>query len=302
MLNFRPINQEDIPVIREFTQKCGIQSCDLTLCGIYLWGIYYKYEICKYNDILFIKGIDEFGKPAFAVPLGATNMNEAVKLVCEYCREKDMDIRFSFVPESILPEFGECEAVMLEDWADYIYESDKLSTLSGKKLHRKRNRFNKFFNNYPKETHDCSLVSINAENITLVREYYYRFLAENEPEDERLIAEEMILKRLFDEYESLGMLGEMLVLDGRIIAFAIGEIVGDTLYIHFEKADKAIDGAYEVINCLFVQKHGKVVPFIDREEDMGNEGLRAAKRAYNPIKMVNKYEVIFKNREFKWKN
>jgi hypothetical protein len=70
MLNFREIEKDDVATIREYTQSCGIQSCDFTLCGIYLWGVYYKYEICVYKNTLYVKGVDESGSAAFALPIG----------------------------------------------------------------------------------------------------------------------------------------------------------------------------------------------------------------------------------------
>ncbi len=289
MLSFRKIEKYDIPTIKYYTQNCGIQSCDFTLCGIYLWSAYYGYEMCVFEDTLFIKGRDEYGKDAFALPIGALDTKDAVAVVRDYCAKRGLKPRFSFVPDSKTDDFVDGRLQKLEGWSDYIYESSALASLSGKKLHKKKNRFNKFVKAYP----DYKFESVTTENISCVGEFYNMFIKDNPAENERLRAEEGIIRRLLDEYSLLGLKGGMLTVDGEVVAFAFGERVGDTLYVHFEKANRAFDGAYEAINCLFVRNFAEDSAFVDREEDMGDEGLRQAKSAYCPIKMVDKYEVRY---------
>ncbi len=289
MLSFRPIEKSDIPIIKYYTQNSGIQSCDFTLCGIYLWGAYYGYEICVYEDTLFIKGKDEYGKDAFALPIGALDTKDAVTVVRDYCARHSLKPRFSFVPDSKIDDFVDGRLQKLEGWSDYIYESSTLATLSGKKLHKKKNRFNKFVKTY----RDYRFEAVTEENISLVRDFYSSFVSENPAENERLRAEEGIICRLLDEYSLLGLKGGFVSVDGEVVAFAFGERVGDTLYVHFEKANRAFDGAYEAMNSLFVRNFAEDSAFVDREEDMGDEGLRKAKTAYCPVKMVDKYEVRY---------
>ncbi len=289
MLCFRAIEKSDIAVIREYTQNCGIQSCDFTLCGIYLWGVYYKYEICVYKNTLFIKGIDESGRAAFAVPFGEMDTSNAVARVRDYCKMHNIEPRFSFVPKCALPAFSGGSALKLEGWSDYIYSAESLSTLSGKRLHKKKNRFNKFIKTYENHRFLC----VNSENIDRLREFYEHFKAENPADSERLFAEKEIIQRLLDDYHELGLNGGMLEVNGEIIAFAIGERVGDTLYVHFEKALRSFDGAFEAVNCFFVREFANGATFVDREEDMNDLGLRQAKTAYAPLYLVDKYEVVF---------
>ena len=289
MLSFRKIEKEDVPTIKYYAQSCGIQSCDFTLCGIYLWGAYYGYEMCEYENTLFIKGRDEYGKDAFALPIGALDTRDAVDIVRDFCARHDLKARFSFVPESKIEDFAEGRIQKLDGWSDYIYGANALASLSGKKLHKKKNRFNKFVKTYP----DYRFESVTTDNIARVRDFYLSFLAENPPENERLNAERDIILRLMDEYSLLGLNGGMISVDGEVVAFAFGERVNDTLYVHFEKANRKFDGAYEAMNCLFVRNFASDSLFVDREEDMGDEGLRRAKSSYCPIKMVDKYEVRY---------
>ena len=293
MLHFRAIDKGDIAIIREYTQNFGIQSCDFTLCGVYLWGVYYKYEICVYKNTLFIKGVDESGRVSFAVPFGEMERSESIRIVCDYCRLHKIEPRFSFVPKCALDSFVGGNALELEGWADYIYDAESLATLSGKKLHKKKNRFNKFIKTY--ENH--RFLRVNGENIARLREFYARFKRENPADTERLVAEEAIIERIFDEFEDLSLNCGMLEVDCEIIAFAIGERVGDTLYVHFEKALRSFDGAFEAVNCLFVREFANDARFVDREEDMNDLGLRQAKMAYNPAYFVDKYAVLMPESE-----
>ena len=153
----------------------------------------------------------------------------------------------------------------------------------------KKNRFNKFVKTYP----DYRFVTVTADNISRVRDFYLKFVQENSSENERLQAEERIIRRLMDEYTLLGLQGGFISVDGKVVAFAFGERVGDTLYVHFEKANRNFDGAYEAINSLFVREFASGAFYVDREEDMGDEGLRKAKMAYCPIKTVDKYEIRY---------
>ncbi len=289
MLSFRAITAADINTIKKYANECGIQSCDFTLSGIYLWGVYYGYEMCEYADTLFIKGRDESGRAAFACPMGEMDGRKAVALLLEYCENHNIEARFSFVPESVLQYFEGGSALKLVDWSDYVYDSASLATLSGKKLHKKKNRFNKFVKTYPNYRFEV----VDDSNIDALRKFYKAFAAENVAENERLAAEERIIYKLLDEYSLLGLLGGLLWVEDRIVAFAIGERVGDTLYMHFEKANRAYDGAYEAMNSLFVRNFGADARFVNCEEDMGDEGLRQAKTAYCPVMKIDKYEIVY---------
>lgn len=289
MLKFEKITEKDIPTIKYYTRNCGVRSCDFTLCGIYLWGVYYGYEICVFDETLFIKGVDESGKRAFALPIGKLQGEKAVALVRDYCEKEGIEARFSFVPYERLGDLSGGSAKQLVGWSDYIYEAEKLATLSGKALHKKKNRFNKFVKSNP----DYSFEKLTDENVEELREFYLGFLEENPTNDARLNAEAIIIKKALDEFSLLGLDGGILKVENKIVAFALGEKIGDTLYVHFEKANRSIDGCYEAMNRLFAENFKRDVKFVDREEDMGDEGLKRAKNAYNPLFLVDKYEVVF---------
>ncbi len=287
-LNFRNMALSDIPMIRKMLESNPIRTCDRTLCGLYLWGLYYEYKMCVFDGTLYIKGRDENGEPAYAFPIGGDTA-AAVRRILRHCRENGETARFSFVPQELLPMLPGGRAERLSGWSDYVYAADSLATLSGKKLHKKKNRFNKFVADHPQH----ELVPITAETLPEAVAFYKKYCDEGGFEDPRLYAERAAIERLLSEFGDLGIFGAVLRAEGRCVGFSLGDRVGDTLYIHFEKADKSVEGAYEALNCLFVRENAADCVYVDMEEDMDEPGIRQAKNAYNPAMLIDKYEVVF---------
>ncbi len=287
-LNFRNMALSDIPMIRKILESNPIRTCDRTLCGLYLWGLYYEYKMCVFDGTLYIKGRDENGEPAYAFPIGGDTA-AAVRRILRHCRENGETARFSFVPQELLPMLPGGRAERLSGWSDYVYAADSLATLSGKKLHKKKNRFNKFVADHPQH----ELVPITAETLPEAVAFYKKYCDEGGFEDPRLYAERAAIERLLSEFGDLGIFGAVLRAEGRCVGFSLGDRVGDTLYIHFEKADKSVEGAYEALNCLFVRENAADCVYVDMEEDMDEPGIRQAKNAYNPAMLIDKYEVVF---------
>ncbi len=287
-LNFRNMALSDIPMIRKMLESNPIRTCDRTLCGLYLWGLYYEYKMCVFDGTLYIKGHDENGEPAYAFPIGGDTA-AAVRRILRHCRENGETARFSFVPQELLPMLPGGRAERLSGWSDYVYAADSLATLSGKKLHKKKNRFNKFVADHPQH----ELVPITAETLPEAVAFYKKYCDEGGFEDPRLYAERAAIERLLSEFGDLGIFGAVLRAEGRCVGFSLGDRVGDTLYIHFEKADKSVEGAYEALNCLFVRENAADCVYVDMEEDMDEPGIRQAKNAYNPAMLIDKYEVVF---------
>ena len=182
-----------------------------------------------------------------------------------------------------------------EDVADYVYESEKLATLSGKKLHSKRNHINKFKAVYEGR---WSYEPITKDNLEECFQMALKWRNENGCEDdEEKNAEICVTLNSLRLFEELELVGGVLKVDGEIAAFTIGEpICEDTFVVHIEKAFADIDGAYTMINQQFVQHACMDYKYVNREEDTGAEGLRKAKRSYRPVFMVEKGVVTEKQK------
>ena len=177
-----------------------------------------------------------------------------------------------------------------EDSADYVYESEKLATLSGKKLHSKRNHVNKFKSEYEGR---WGYEPIKKDNLEECFQMGLKWRNDNGcEEDEEKNAEICVTLNSLRLFEELELVGGILRVDGQIVAFTIGEpICSDTFVVHIEKAYADIPGAYNMINQQFVEHECMNYKYVNREEDTGSEGLRKAKRSYRPVFMVEKGDV-----------
>ena len=178
------------------------------------------------------------------------------------------------------------------DAHDYLYEAEKLRTLSGRKYHSKKNHFNSFVKEYGDRFEYRTLTCKDfPEAINLMDRW-----AEDKEKDQNLVGERLAVEKVFRNYSRLSetKVGGIFI-DGLLESFTFGELLNpDTLVVHVEKANPEIRGLYAAINKLFLENEFPNVEFVNREEDLGIEGLRQAKLSYKPIKLVEKYTLIEK--------
>lgn len=294
---FRSLTTADIPSIKKYIADNPWRTCDYTVGGIFMWLDYFDYEFCIYRDTLFIKGESENnrGNTAFSLPLGELPLNESATLLADYCASAGRRLEFSAIPESMAVELagvtgGRLE--MLDGWSDYLYDASALATLSGKVYSKKRNHVNRFLADNP----DYRFEAVGVSNVAEVRQFMLGVDLSDKSDVDTAAYE---LSQCIDVVDNLGAYGfEGALLrdnNGRVCAVTFGEVVGDTLYVHIEKMDHDIAGAGETINKLFAGSMTEKYPqirFINREEDMGDEGLRYAKNSYHPVSLLKKYNVI----------
>lgn len=174
--------------------------------------------------------------------------------------------------------------------ADYLYRATDLATLVGHRFNKKRNRVNKFKSTYP----DFQYEAITPQNLPELIAFFDRYMQEYHKDSELFAYEESMVARVLREYDRLPFEGGVLRVGGEIAAFSVGEVVGDTLVVHIEKARKEVVGAYEAINLFYsaqmVEAHPEV-QYINREDDAGDPGLREAKLSYNPETILKKYNI-----------
>lgn len=296
-LHFHQITLSDLPKIdRLLRQYPMTHTCDMTIGGIYMWIDCFRYEYCIFDETLFIKGFAENmpGVTAFSLPVGRLPLDRAVGLIRQYCDTNGIEMIFSAIPEERAAAVaalsgGRCEE--LDGWADYVYEASALAALTGKKLSKKRNHVNHFMlenPNYEIETLTPDLIPEVLMFLT------GRPLAEKLDVSMALYEQEESVKVLANysayPFEGLVLRGE----SGEIVAFTIGEVMGDTLFVHIEKMNHEVTGAGETINRLFAAEMLRRYPqlgYINREEDMGDPGLRHAKESYHPVALLRKYNI-----------
>ncbi len=273
------------------------RTCDYTIGGMLMWADYFDYKYCIFDDTLFVKGISEShpGLEAFSLPLGSMLLDDAVAMVSDYCGRSGMKMAFTAVPADVAPRLAQlCGGVVepLDGWSDYLYSASSLATLTGKAYSKKRNHVNRFISDNP----SYGFEMISAVNIGEARDFVMSVDVDGKA-DEATAAYELqqcldVMDRL-DDYLFEGAL----LRDGRgrVCAVTFGEVVGDTLFVHIEKMNHLVSGAGESVNRFFAELMLESHPglkYINREEDMGDEGLRYAKESYHPVALLGKCDIV----------
>lgn len=291
-INLKRPELEDRALINDYLKYADTRSCEMTFANTYLWSRHYDVGFAIVEDMLV------FGRTAgdvsFTVPVGPggeERLKQALDTLMRYCEEQEVPFQLHNVTKE---DFDRLEALYPgqffisyeREYADYVYETEKLAKLSGKKYHSKKNHANKFKALYP----DWSYEPITKDNVEECFQMALRWRELNGcEEDEEKHAEICVTLNYLRLFEELNMRGGALRVNGEIVAFTVGEPVGkDTLVVHIEKAFADIQGAYTMINQQFAEHEGAGFTYLNREEDMGEEGLRQAKMSYKPVFLVEK--------------
>lgn len=292
---WKKIELSDKDVIQGYYQQEKSRNCEFTFANNFLWAPHYeiRYAIIE-GMLVFLSDESTF---SVSFPLGKGDLKKTVDVLLAYFAEKGRPFKMHLVSplqfkrlEALYPD--RFQIVYDRDRADYVYESEKLITLSGKKLHGKRNHINKFKEMHP----DWSYENITEENTQECLEMAQQWRILNGCEDdEEKEAEFCVTLNALKLRKELGLKGGLLRADGRVVAFTLGEPGGDDIFVvHIEKAYADVQGAYPMINQQFVEHEGAAYQYINREEDTGAEGLRKAKLSYYPVMMLEKGIVTLK--------
>ena len=295
-LNFQSITHADMEKIFQYLQMESGRTTDFSYAGVLMWVDYFKYEYAIIDNTLFIKGVveNDTDTPAFSLPIGRLPLKESLEKIRSYCRNHKIPAVLSAVPEYALEELedaGISSINPLEDWGDYLYDAKTLSTLTGKKMSKKRNHVNKFESLYP----ESRLETLDASNADKA----IRFMDIVDEEGDKVamaIEERRMTRKLLDLIKEgdIRLEGAILMVGDKVAAFTIGDIKNDTLFVHVEKASREFEGSYEKINkefaALMTARHPEIL-YINREDDSGDEGLRKAKLSYHPIEILKKYNI-----------
>lgn len=282
---YKKLELKDIPKIRPYFHMAQIGSCDYSVGGMFMWRDYYHMEYSIENGVFYSRLYDKSGKCYYNIPIG-----QDVKECLELLIEKEGKLSFCTVPDNMLEVFQSLDCkfkvIAQPDFADYLYNSSDLIHLSGKKLSGQRNQIHQFLKENSLWTYETISDGIIQE-IKRFLESEYK-LSENATDFEN--EEQNKVLEVIDNYNTYGFVGSVLRVGGTIVGFSIGEIVGDTLFVHIEKANRAFKGVYQMLVNLFAKEYSSnTIQFINREEDMGDAGLRISKKSYHPVRLINKY-------------
>ena len=291
MIDFKSLDPANKEAYDRYLLNAGERGCEYSFVNLYLWG---RQKAAFLNDHLVF--FSQFNRRSvYLFPIGYGDKKPVLNAVMEDAKARGIPCRFTGMTqddcallESLYP--GKLRYHFDRDCFDYVYAIDDLADLKGRKFQRKRNHLNRFRDANP----DHVLEPITEENIAqvqqLVETWYQLRLQENPHGDYHM--ERAALTKALQQRQTLGLEGLVLRSGGQLLAMTMGSQLNATTFdIHFEKALDIADGAYAAINNGFARYLREKYPqlqWLNREDDMGLEGLRKAKLSYNPDHMIEK--------------
>lgn len=287
---FKKIALADKPVFDEVFNRLQYLGSECTFTNLFIWRDCYDICWAQEDGFLLIQVLRD--DTSFVLPPFGGKVEDLPSVLKKlYGKFGAFEMRGIY--RDIIEEI---EEVMPEKFtftldrsnSDYIYRVSNLATLSGRKYHQKKNHANAFRKAYP----NYKYVPMSKEIIKDCLEFSELWNKEKDEQefDESLHCERLAIIEALNNFDVLGFRGAAIFIDGQVEAMTFGEkITNDTAVIHVEKANPNIRGLYTVINQEFCQREWSDLKYINREEDMGLEGLRKAKLSYHPKYLLDKF-------------
>lgn len=289
MLDFKEIKIKDREILSEYLNIDRAIMSDRVFQSLYIWRRLYRVGYCIKDGFLFIRN-ESLEYNMYYMPVGEGDISKAIELI--YKTEKGNPFFIALITEQKLEEVEKCldsSAAVFEtdEEFDYIYDAQRLISLTGKKLQSKRNFINRFKAEYEGR---WSFAPISPQSDKKeILDFLDDWMKNGQRNAEDFLSEREAVRCALDNFDELGFYGAKLMVDEKIVAFTLGakqnEEVMDVL---IEKADNTV-GAYQMINREFAEAFCNDVKYINREEDLGIEGLKKAKLSYQPVFLVKKY-------------
>ena len=296
MLEFKCVSINDLERYNKYRLADVTYASEGAFTTMFIWNRYYNLEYADNGEFLFIRFNIKGKESAYFFPIGKGNLKKAIDELYEYSKARGERLRFILVTKENADKLSALfpDRFLMEpdrNCFDYVYLTEKMISLSGKKLHSKRNHLNYFLENYKYEYLKITEQKLLEE----CAQKAYKLVSEKTKN--RNSFELGAMERYFENYFGLNQKGGAIRIDGEIVAMSFGERLNrETALIQIELADENYRGAYQVINKLFCENEWKDCLYVNREEDMGIEGLRRAKKSYQPEFLVEKYIVWEENK------
>ena len=291
-IKFEKLSLQNADLIAKSFKDCKYMLSEYSLGYMLSWKKYFKTSFAYVNGQLIIKFFSG-KKTCFLLPIGGSSPD--FKVFDDIADSLNVTPKFIAVPDKYLTDvskyFGQANVVSEYDrkWSDYVYDATEFCKFEGKKYHGQRNHVNKFLALYPNYQY-IKMQGDEQERTELfafLDEYAKQYAKPSEIWKDELNSAYMLVENI----KKLGLLGAYIKIDGRVVALTVGEIAGETLIIHIEKAFRDYDGVYPTLANKFANEHCVGLKYINREDDSGDLGLRTSKMQYHPIELAHKYYV-----------
>ena len=291
MINFQPLTVNHKALCDSYLLDGVQRGCEYYFANLYLWG---RQQAAVVKDHLVF--FSQFNRrTVYPFPVGPGDKKEIIQAIMEDAGARGIPCRITGLDQEqiqLLDELfpGQFRFHCDRDSYDYVYDIHDLADLKGRKYQKKRNHYNRFRESFPNYTVQPLTKEWVPGVFAMVEQWYEDKLREDPQGDYHM--ERAALKKALNHMEDLGLDG-LVILDGTdVLAMTLGSpLSNDTFDIHFEKARAGAEGAYPVVNCEFARYLRDKYPqlrYLNREDDLGLEGLRKAKLSYYPHHLVEK--------------
>jgi len=290
---FQPIELADSDPIREILWRYQPQTSEWTFTNLFIWRSHYGFQWSIHGDwLLVICKASPQGFYAFQ-PIGPPSRMATTRLLLEWLRDEkgEKNPRLERADQRLVKELAGAKGLVIEpvrDQFDYVYQTQDLARLAGRKYHSKRNHIRHFL-----QAHAFTYVGLREDHLQACLELGGLWCEMRRcEEDLNLMGEWEAVREALSHFHALSIQGGVILIENKVQAFALGELLNEeTAVVHIEKANPEIPGLYTMINQQFCEKSWPHVPSVNREQDLGEPGLRRAKLSYYPDHLVEKFQI-----------
>jgi hypothetical protein len=297
IINFKTLELDDIVEMLPYFRATNLKLSGYSAAFLFMWRKYRGLQFAYIENCIVFKE-EAQGGIYFHYPMELNDGDEqkALDAIERYTRENNIRLHFTCVPRNrimvLIDRYGaELRLTNNRKWRDYMYSAEDFKNFAGKKFSGQRNHINKFYKLYPGAVFSQICAKDNLDEIM----EFMRLYESRQLEKGTLMAKEELnaTYALIPNIDKLHLLCGALRVDGKMVALSIGERCGETLIIHIEKALTEYEGAYPSMAQAFARNYAvDGVKYVNREDDSGDPGLRKSKLQYNPVFLVDKYDVF----------
>lgn len=296
MWKFRSVQLEDQDLVNSYFAQLGEGSCQHSFAALYAYQQKYKTELWEQKNCLYIRqpARNEHDYESYLMPMAQLGPEEAVTDLLEFLHMRGKYLKLHTITESAKAFLdtnfpGRFLIEENPDAMEYLYKAEKLAALEGAELQDIRYCYRRFCRRFGPR---AEIVPVQPGNLEELLEFQRHWLQGKKIESEYTILkqEQEAIERVCSNFERLGFRGILARIDGRIRGYALGCAISDHVFdVFFEKGDSEIKDIYRCLVTDMVRIHASSYQYINREEDLGDAGMRYAKRSYRPDWLMKKY-------------
>ena len=288
-LQFEPVTLDKQLAYMELLAQCPQKTSDYSYVNLWGWSREYDLSWAWDENLVWIRQTDP--EPMYWAPIGPW---EEIDWKARFSTYFSETVQFNRIPSQLMERWKSeiPDRIEIQEsrghW-DYLYDRTDLVELKGNRFHKKKNLVNQFLKKY-EYTYDF----LTADRIDLALSLQTDWCTWRDCESfDTLAAENRSIQRVLENWAQFkDLLGGLLLVEGKMAAYTVAERLSDDMVlIHFEKANPEFKGAYQAINHMFLAHLDKGYHWVNREQDLDDEGLRKAKLSYHPVDFLKKYQI-----------